>query len=182
MKRISKSCLMLPAVLLLASSPAMSNEESMTVIGPDNIYLADGANALMAGNGEDGVRLTLLGLQTANGTRQEKIAHSNLCAGYLLLNKLDTALEHCNWVLDLDPEHWRTYNNRALVYMRLERFEEAEEDIRKGQTIRPSSEKLKTVKGMYLDETDPVTPNIEIDERREISEEPNPELPDNVAK
>ena len=173
---------LLLVAFLLASSPAASTEESKTVIGPDNIYLADGAKALMAGDGEEGVRLTLLGLQTATGTHQRKIAHSNLCAGYLLLNQLDTALKHCNWVLDLDPMHWRTYNNRALVYMRLERFEEAEEDIRKGQTIRPKSEKLKTVKGMYLDETQPVTPNIEIDERREIDEEPDPELPDSVAK
>ncbi len=182
MKRLGKFRHILLVTLLLASAPASSNEEAKTVIGPDNIYLADGAEALMVGNGEDGVRLTLLGLQTADGTRQEKIAHSNLCAGYLLLNQLETALEHCNWVLELDPAHWRTYNNRALVYMRLERFDEAEEDIRKGQTIRPRSEKLKTVKGMYLDETQPVTPHIEVDERRAIDEGPEPEPPNNVAK
>ncbi len=182
MKKRGKFCHILLVTFLLASVPATSNEESMTVIGPDNIYLADGADALIAGNGKDGVRLTLLGLKTANGTRQEKIGHSNLCAGYLLLNQPETALEHCNWVLELDPMHWRTYNNRALVYMRLERFDEAEEDIQKGQTIRPGSKKLKTVKGMYLDETQPVTPNIEIDERRAINDDPGPEPPNNVAK
>lgn len=182
MRRHNTIILTLLITLMLASSPATSSEESKTVIGPDNIYLADGANALLAGDGEKGVRLTLLGLQTATGTLQKKNAHSNLCAGYLLLNQLETALEHCNWVLDLDPEHWRTYNNRALVYMRLERFEEAEEDIRKGQAIRPKSEKLKTVKGMYLDETQPVTPNIEIDERRGIGDEADTEPPDNVAE
>ena len=177
-----KLSLFMVGAFLLASSPAQSTEESKTVIGPENIFIADGANALMAGDGEEGVRLTLIGLKRANSTHQRKIAHSNLCAGYLLLNQLETALKHCDWVLDLDPMHWRTYNNRALVYMRLERFEEAEEDIRKGQAIRPKSEKLKTVKGMYLDETQPVTPNIEVDERREIDEEPDPELPDGVAK
>jgi tetratricopeptide (TPR) repeat protein len=181
MKRHNTFILTLLVGMLLVSPPVISDEESKTVIGPENIFLADGANALKAGDGEDGVRLTLLGLQRANGTRQEKIAHSNLCAGYLLLNQLETALEHCDWVLDLDPMHWRTYNNRALVYMRLERFDEAEEDIRKGQEIRPKSEKLKTVKGMYLDETEPVSPNIEVDERRAIDEEPDPEPSDNVA-
>jgi len=182
MKRHSKFCHILVVIFLLASAPASSNEEAKTVIGPENIFLADGADALIAGNGEEGVRLTLIGLKRADGARQEKIGHSNLCAGYLLLNQLEVALEHCNWVLELDPMHWRTYNNRALVYMRLERFDEAEEDIQKGQTIRPGSRNLKSVKGMYLDETQPVTPNIEVDERRSIDEETDPESPNDAAK
>lgn len=156
----------LSVTLLLASSPAALAEEAKTVIGPQNIYLYDGANALMAQNGEEGVRLTLLGLKVAKRGREEKIAHSNLCAGFLLINQPESALEHCNWVIDRDEGHWRTYNNRALVYMRLERFDEAEQDIRKGQALRPNSKKLKIVKGMYLDETQPVTIKIEVDERR----------------
>ena len=153
-------------VLLLAVSPALASEEAKTVLGPDNIFLYDGANALMAHDGEEGVRLTLLGLNAAKNAREKKIAHSNLCAGFLLIDEAQKALTHCNWVLDRDERHWRTYNNRALVLMRLERFDEAEEDIRKGQALRPNSRKLKIVKGMYLDETKPVTPKIEIDERR----------------
>ena len=75
--------------------------------------------------------------------------------------------------------HWRTYNNRALVYLRLERFDEAEEDIQKGQALRPGSRNLKIVKGMYLDETQPVTPKIEVDERRNVTDEKGQE-PDDV--
>lgn len=168
------------AILLMAPSTAVPSDEPKTVLGPRNIYLADGANALMARNGEEGVRLTLIGLETAQGPREEKIAHSNLCAGYLLLNQPDAALPHCNWVLDQDPMHWRTYNNRALVYLRLERFDEAEADIRKGQEIRPGSEKLKIVKGMYLDETQPVVPRVEVDERRSVDETPDTAAPDDA--
>ncbi len=158
-----------PIAFLLAAFPAASTEPPKTVIGPSNIYLYDGANALMAGNGEDGVSLTLQGLEAALGAREERIAHANLCAGFLLINQPETALVHCNWVLDRDERHWRTYNNRALVYLRLERYTEAEEDIRKGQELRPNSKNLKIVRGMYLDETQPVTPNIEADERRDTT-------------
>lgn len=163
--------------LLLAVSPAAMSEESKTVVGPSNIDLYDGANALMAGDGEEGVRRTLRGLELAQGPRELKIAHSNLCAGYLLINQPETALVHCNWVLDRDDTHWRTHNNRALVYMRLERYEEAEEDIRKGQELRPGSKNLKIVKGMYLDETKPVQTKIEVDDRRSATEEPGDERP-----
>lgn len=159
------------SALLLAASPALAGEEAKTVIGPENIFLYDGANALMARDGEEGVRLTLLGLNVAKNAREKKIAHSNLCAGFLLINEPEKALTHCNWVIDKDERHWRTYNNRALVLMRLERFDEAEEDIRKGQTLRPNSKKLKIVKGMYLDETKPVTPRIEVDERRRVAKD-----------
>lgn len=169
---MSNSSIILAVSVLLSVAALATAEESTTVIGPSNIYLYDGANALQAGNGEAGVRLTMQGLEHAQGFREEKTAHSNLCAGYVLTNQLELALPHCNWVLERDPKHWRTYNNRALVYMRLERFAEAEEDIRLGQELRPNSTKLKIVKGMYLDETQPVTPKVEADDRRSTIEEP----------
>lgn len=160
----------LAGVLILAAAGAYADAASeagtKSVIGPRNINLYDGANSLMAGNSEEGVRLTLLGLHAAHGQREVKLAHANLCAGFLMLDQLKTALEHCNWVLDRDDRHWRSYNNRALVYLRMHRFEESEQDIRRGQELNPRSEKLKQVKGMFLDETKPVTEQILIDERR----------------
>jgi len=145
---------------------ADDDPDAKTVLGPSNIYLYDGANALLAGNGEEGVQLTLKGLATAHGLREEKIGHANLCAGFMLLQQPESALEHCDWVLQRDPYHWRTYNNRALAYLQLERYEEAEADIKRGQELNPNSEKLKEVKGMYLDEVEPVDENITIDDRR----------------
>jgi len=168
------------SLLLSAATLAMA-EESTTVIGPSNIFLYDGANALMAGDGEEGVRLTLVGLEQAKSKREEKTAHSNLCAGYLLMGQAEQALPHCDWVLERDAGDWRTYNNRALVYMRLERFVEAEDDIRKGQELRPHSKNLKVVKGMYLDETQPVTPKVEADDRRSASEELDGDSNDDVG-
>lgn len=157
------------AFLVLAADQVIADEEdvgSKTVIGPSNIYLAEGAEALMAHDGEQGVRLTLQGLRTAQGMREEKIGHANLCAGFVMLGQPETALEHCNWVLERDPQHWRTYNNRALAYLRLKRYAESEADIAKGQELNPRSEKLKEVKGIYLDEVEPVDEKITIDDRR----------------
>jgi len=163
-----RNILTLLAMTLLAAVQvsAEDNAESRTVIGPRNIYLYDGANALMARNAVAGVALTLKGLEHALGGREKKIAHANLCAGFLLLGQAQTALEHCNWVLDIDPNHWRSYNNRALVYLQLERFDESEADIIRGQELNPRSENLKEVKGLYLDEVEPVEEKITIDDRR----------------
>ena len=166
--------LILLAITILAAVQVYADDEAetKTVIGPRNVYLYDGANALLAGNPTEGVPLTLKGLEFAHGLREEKAAHANLCAGFLLLGQAETALEHCDWVLERDSNHWRTYNNRAIVYLRLERFEESEADIRRGQEINPGSEKLKEVKGMYLDEVEPVDEEITIDDRRNKPQSP----------
>ena len=166
--------LILLAITILAAVQVYADDEAeaKTVIGPRNVYLYDGANALMAGNPTEGVPLTLKGLEFAHGLHEIKIAHANLCAGFLLLGQAETALEHCDWVLERDSNHWRTYNNRAIVYLRLERFEESEADIRKGQELNPRSEKLKEVRGMYLDAVEPVDERITIDDRRNKPQSP----------
>ena len=163
--------LVLVAIVLLTWSQVAAEQGSKTVLGPRNVPLADGADALIAGDVEEGMRLTLQGLAIAQGVREKKTAHSNLCAGYLMMDKPLTALKHCDEALAIDPDFWRAYNNRALVYLRLERFEESEADVARGQALRPSANKLKQTKGLLLDQTDPVVENIEIDERRSVAED-----------
>jgi hypothetical protein len=146
--------------------------QSKTVLGPSNIYLFDGANELLAGNADKGVPLTMKGLELAHGLREKKVGHANLCAGFMMLGQPETALVHCNWVLERDQYHWRSYNNRALVYLRLERFDESDADIKRGQELNPRSENLKEVKGMYLDVVEPVDEKITIDDRRNEPQSP----------
>lgn len=163
------------AVFLLVYSDVAAEEGAKTVIGPRNVYLADGASALLAGDAEEGVELTLRGLETALGSRERNMALANLCAGYLLLDQLTVALGYCNDVLEEDPENWRSYTNRALVYLQLGRYEESEVDIRRAQALQPRSKHLKIARGMLLDKTHPVREHIEIDERRNPGETSNEE-------
>jgi tetratricopeptide (TPR) repeat protein len=150
---------------LLATS-VLGQANNKTVIGPGNLPLYDGAQALIAGDGEEGVRLTLLGLSQAKSSRERRTAKSNLCAGYVLLEDYATALAYCDEVLLEDDKYWRAYSNRALVYLKLRRFDEAEQDLLKGEAISRNSSKLKAVRKMYRDATDPVAPSIVIDDRR----------------
>ena len=158
--------LALAAVFMPSIAWPADDETSRTVIGPRNPDLAAGAQELLAGNAEEGVRLTERGLGFARDRNERLTAYSNLCAGYIMLEQLQRALDNCNLAIELNEEHWRSFNNRAIVYIRLGRYEEAERDIARGQELNPESRKLKIVKSMLLDETDPVAPSVIIDDRR----------------
>ena len=146
-------------------------QESKTVLGPENPDLYDGANALLAGDAEEGVRLTQRGLANASNYRERITGNANLCAGYILLEKLEEALTHCDRVLQQDDRHWRAFSNRALAYIKLKRYAEADEDLRRAEAIAPNSRKVRTVRAMYRDATDPVAPQIVIDDRRQPADD-----------
>lgn len=154
-------------LLLVLVTAAVHAEESKTVVGPTNANLAAGADALLARDAEEGIRLTHLGLNAAANRRERVSGLSNLCAGYAMLNQWETALQYCDQALELNERHWRSYSNRALVYINLKRYADAEADILKGQELAPNSRNLKIVRSMLLDKTDPVSPNIIIDDRRQ---------------
>ena len=156
-------CLCIFAAGVLAQS-------NTTVIGPTNPNLQYGADALLAGDADEGVRLTLMGLKFATGVRERQTAKSNLCAGYLMLREYDTALAYCDEVLGENDGYWRAYSNRALIYVKLGRLEDAERDLEKGEAISPNSRTLKAVRRMLLDATHPVSPIIIIDDRRDSTE------------
>ena len=176
-KALTISVLVFAVLLLLVWSSAGAQngdgtlDQQKTVVGPRNQFLADGAKALINGHGERGVELTRKGLEVAQGAFEHKAALSNLCVGYLMIEQPDKALQACNEVLEQDPEFWRAYNNRALVYMELGRYAESESDIQSGQALRPESRHLKLTRARLLDLTKPVVPMVEIDERRIASED-----------
>lgn len=164
MRRPAAFAFVLIASILLI--PISSSEESKVVIGPRNPDLTEGAQELLAGNAETGVKLTLRGLEVAQGKREKEAALSNLCAGYIMIDDLDSALTYCDMLLAENDRHWRGRNNRALIYVMRAEYDKAEEDLAIGQEVNPNARTLKVVKGMLLDKTHPVESNIIIDDRR----------------
>lgn len=165
-------CLLL-GLLLLANNASGQTSDSRTVIGPSNLPLKEGADALLAGDAEEGVRLSLQGLRIASSLRERHAAWGNLCAGYAMLGQYETALDYCDRVLAENDQNWRAYSNRAFIYVQLERYDEAEQDLVRGEAIAPKSRNLKTVRAMLLDKTEPVAPTIVIDDRRQPADSDN---------
>lgn len=132
------------------AADAVPPSHSTTVLGVLNPLLADGAAAMERGRFEDGIRLTLAGLQQPASGRDQAAGHSNLCAGYAALKRFTEALEHCNRALELDPGNWRTYNNRAAVFVGLKQFDLAMTDVNTGLEIAPDSETLRKSREVVL--------------------------------
>ncbi|HSN72201.1 MAG TPA: tetratricopeptide repeat protein [Steroidobacteraceae bacterium] len=166
---------LLPLLMLLGSlAQAQSTARqpdavAKTVVGPANADLAEGAAALRAGDAEQGVRLTERGLAAAGGRRERVAGYSNLCAGLAMLERLEEALQACDRALQIDDRHWRSYSNRALVYLKQHRYAEAERDIANVEALSPQAHTLEKLRSMYRDAVDPVSPSIIIDDSREAS-------------
>lgn len=143
----------------------------VTVIGPRNPDLKEGADKLLLGHADEGVRLTLRGLKVAQGAREEEAALSNLCAGFIMLKNYDEALKYCDLLLTRNDRNWRGYNNRAVVYINTEQYDKAHADLLKGEEINPGARTLRIARAMYLDAVEPVAPEVEIDDRQRSVDE-----------
>jgi tetratricopeptide (TPR) repeat protein len=151
------------AVLFLAST--CWADEPQFVIGSTNPGIYQGARALLAGRNEEGIKLTLSGLKTARGKKEEEVALSNLCAGYTNLGDYETALKYCDLLLQRNDQLWQPYNSKALIYIYTKQYEKAEQELIKGEALNPGARSLKIARALYLDATNPVAPEIEIDDR-----------------
>jgi len=136
-----------------------------TIIGPRNVPLHLGAQALLSGDSEEGVRLTHEGLENAVGRREEEAALSNLCAGYIKLGQFQEALKFCDLLLARNDKNWRGYNNRAVAYIMMKQWDKANDDLLRGEALNPNATTMKIARSMYMDAVHPVRPEVEIDDR-----------------
>jgi len=160
------------APLVQAQTERLGGEaDNSVVVGKTNPQLYDGAQALLAGDAERGVRLTLIGLRVAQGEREHETALSNLCAGYILLKQYKSALIYCDMLLTRNDKNWRAYNNRAVIYIKTNQYDMAERDLARGEALRPGAHTLKVARAMYMDAVHPVAPEVEVDDRQKQSDD-----------
>ena len=171
--------LLLLLIFLAAPISAVSQKDdrmesgNKVVLGVRNQPLKTGAELLLAGKYEKGVEMTHEGLARAFGAREEEAGLSNLCAGYLQLEKYDTALQYCDMLLVRNDKNWRGYNNRALIYIKTEQWEKADADLIKGEELNAGAYTIKVARSLYMDAVHPVAPEIEIDDREKKNREEN---------
>jgi tetratricopeptide (TPR) repeat protein len=153
------------ALTLAVLIPFTAWPQPATPVGPKNPALHDGAQALMLGQTEYGIKLTLEGLSQAQSPREEETALTNLCTGYLRLRQFDSALKFCNMLLERNENAWRGYNSRAMVYLELKQYEKADQDLKRAEAINPGARTLQEARAQYLDAIQPVATEVEIDDR-----------------
>jgi len=151
-------------VFCISCLPTWASEPDF-VIGSMNPDLFEGAKLLQAGKDAEGIRRTLLGLESATSAKDEEVALSNLCAGYTNIGDFQTALKYCDIVLARNDKSWRAYNSKAFIYIYTRQYEKAEIELLKGEAINPRARSMKIARAMYLDATQPVEPAVEIDDR-----------------
>jgi len=125
-----------------SAAEPLSAAQSATVFGPMNPLLSQGSDALQLGRYEEGVRLTLAGLEQPSSEHDQAAGHSNVCAGFAALKRWEEALQHCNRALELDRTNWRTFNNRAAVFVGMKQFDLAMTDVNAGLELAPNSATL----------------------------------------
>ncbi len=82
-----------------------------------NEYLFAGADAIRAGQFDDGIRLTMIGLERPGVSRRNRAAGlANLCAAYVSKREPDTALPYCDESLGITSDNWRVLSARSQAY------------------------------------------------------------------
>lgn len=138
---------------------------SRTVFGIENELLAVGAEALMAGRWEDGVRLTLLGLDQVGVTDAQRAdGMSNLCGGYAALNRPDLAIDYCSQSIELNDENWRAWSNRSYAYWLKAQYDQAGQDLERAMSLNSNARQLAQIRGMLNEKG--LRPRVEMEDRQ----------------
>lgn len=145
------SCLMVgPALGQRSDGPELTRNQpdSRTVLGVGNEYLAAGAQALLAKQYDEGIRLTKLGLERPASPRDRAAALSNLCAAHAAKNEPDLAIGYCSESLAINDANWRAYSNRAYAYYLKRMFDEADADLDIALSLNPNARQMPQIRGM----------------------------------
>jgi tetratricopeptide (TPR) repeat protein len=132
-----------------AFGPARCDEPerfSGVVLGV-NESLAAGADAVRAGRFDEGIRLTLIGLDRRPVSPRDRAAGlANLCAAYVAKEEPDRAIPYCDESLELNSGNWRAYSNRSHAYLLKNMYAEAAADNDAAWTLSPNAAHVKMIR------------------------------------
>ena len=139
--------------MCLAASLAWAQTEqqtgdSRTVLGQGNEYLSAGANAILAGQYDDGIRLTNLGLKRSPTATEKAAALSNLCAAHAAKGEPDLAIKYCTESIAINEHSWRPYSNRSYAFFLKGMYAEAQADLNIAASMSPEARQVRTIRGM----------------------------------
>ena len=141
------------AICLVASAgwaqvDSQTIPDSRTVLGGGNELLAAGAELIRAGQYEDGIRLTTLGLDRSPSIPDKAAALSNLCAAHAAKGDPDLAITFCTESISINEKNWRAYSNRAYAHYLKRQFDQADSDLDVALTLNPNARQMPQIRGM----------------------------------
>lgn len=135
-----------------------------TTIGGEYPMLSAGAAAIRTGALDEGIDLTLRGLETERPSpRVRAQALSNVCAAYAAKQEPDTAIEYCTQSLAV-ASTWRAYSNRSYAYWLKGDYSEAALDVDSAAAIAPKARQVTEIRGMINEAS--LEPRVVIEEHQ----------------
>jgi tetratricopeptide (TPR) repeat protein len=123
--------------------------DTRSVFGSINELLAAGADAIRYGRYDEGINLTLLGLERRDTSdRNRAAALSNLCAAFAAKNSPDEAIIYCTQSLEISELNWQAWSNRSYAYWLKTMYEEAASDLDRAIAIDDGARQLSQIRGM----------------------------------
>jgi tetratricopeptide (TPR) repeat protein len=154
------------AVLCSAQDFELTQEQpdSRTVLGGGNEYLSAGAELIRAGEYDDGIRLTTMGLERLASQNDRAAGLSNLCAAHAAKGEPDRAIEFCTQSITLSPYSWRAYSNRAYAYLLKGQLAAASADLAIAAEHNPDARQIGQIRGMINERN--LQPSVTVEEHQ----------------
>ena len=130
-----------------------------------NQLLSAGSQAMRTGDYDQGIELTLRGLeQRGNSDYLRTSALSNLCGAYAATRVPDAAIDYCSQSLEVDSKNWRAYVNRAYAHWLKGMHVEAASDLDAAEDINPRASEIGEIRGLINQST--LEPRVRVEDRQ----------------
>ena len=129
------------------SAQLFNDEGNHTFVLGAAKYLSAGADAIRDEEYDEGIRLTLLGLDLdAPNIRNRAAGLANLCAAHVSKLEPDKAIPYCNESLSLNSRSWQAYSNRSHAYLLKGMLSEATIDNDAAAAINPKAPHVRMIR------------------------------------